>query len=400
MRDYYDALDALLAQSTSIAQVKQCALEQASGLILAEDLMVQYDSPMFDNSAMDGYAINATQAGQWDIIGQVAAGDDAKAITLQAGQAVRIFTGAGIPNNTDAVVIQENAHVNNAVLTLTKAVTAGANIRRQAEELKRGAVLVQKQTVLSPAVIGLIASQGIASVTCYAPLTVTLFSTGDELTPPDVALAANRIYDANRPMLASLLRQHAYLNVIDGGILPDDFAILKAKMQHAAANSDIILTSGGASVGDKDFVKEVLTEIGHLQHWKLAIKPGKPFAWGHIDQCKVFILPGNPVSSFATCFLMALPAIKKLAGNADANSRPVQWQAQADFDIAKVQDRREFLRVSITSNASGLWATRMIGQGSHMLAGMAFADAFIEVPPETPVTKGQWLTMYPLHLQR
>jgi molybdopterin molybdotransferase len=300
MRDYDEALNELLTQSTTIAVPETQPLDVAAGRILAEDLLVRYDSPMFDNSAMDGYAVNDVTATSWQIIGQVAAGDDASKTTLQPGQAVRIFTGAGIPNNTDAVIIQENTTVSDKTLTPTEPVKAGANIRRQGEELTKGQVLVPKHTLLSPAVTGLIASQGISTVSCYRPLTVTLFSTGDELTPPDTPLANNKIYDANRPMLLTLLRRFGFLNVIDGGILPDNFDAIKSKMQSAAATSDIVLSSGGASVGDKDYVKEVLTDIGHLEHWKLAIKPGKPFAWGNIDNCKVFLLPGNPVSSYVT----------------------------------------------------------------------------------------------------
>lgn len=396
MRDYDEALTELLAQSAAIAATEQQSLANAAGRILAEDLIVQYDSPMFDNSAMDGYAVNDITATSWQLVGQVAAGDDASAVTLQPGQAVRIFTGAGIPNNTDAVVIQENTTVTDKTLFATQAIKAGANIRRQGEELTKGQTLVTKQTLLSPAVVGLIASQGISTVSCFKPLTVTLFSTGDELTPPDQPLQANRIYDANRPMLSTLLKQHAYLHVVDGGMLPDNVEAIRDKMQRAAATSDIILSSGGASVGDKDYVKEVLTEIGHLEHWKLAIKPGKPFAWGNIDACRVFLLPGNPVSSFVTFWIMALPAIKHLSGLTGQSSRPVVWQAQADFTIASTQNRREFLRGKAATTTSGLLAQRLSGQGSHMLSGCAFADILIEVPADTPVKHGQWLNIYPL----
>jgi molybdopterin molybdotransferase len=396
MRDYDEALNELLTQSTTIAVPETQTLDIAAGRILAEDLLVRYDSPMFDNSAMDGYAVNDVTATSWQIIGQVAAGDDASKTTLQPGQAVRIFTGAGIPNNTDAVIIQENTTVSDKTLTPTEPVKAGANIRRQGEELTKGQVLVPKHTLLSPAVTGLIASQGISTVSCYRPLTVTLFSTGDELTPPDTPLANNKIYDANRPMLLTLLRRFGFLNVIDGGILPDNFDAIKSKMQSAAATSDIVLSSGGASVGDKDYVKEVLTDIGHLEHWKLAIKPGKPFAWGNIDNCKVFLLPGNPVSSYVTFFLMALPAIKQLAGHTEAASRPVRLVAQADFSIKKTQNRREFLRGNVSVSSTGLVAQRASGQGSHMLSGCAFADILIEVPAETPVESGQLLTIFPL----
>lgn len=398
MRDYYEALEALLANTQATTQTEVRPLEEAEGYILAEELAVNYDAPMFDNSAMDGYAVCDLDRTEWEIIAVIAAGDDVTAISLAPGQAVRIFTGAGIPANTDSVVAQENTTVTDSRVSVEQALKPGANIRRQGEELKKGDVLVSPQTVISPAAIGLLASQGYASISCFKPLTLTLFSTGDELLALSEALSPGKIYDSNRPMLLSWLKHYAYLNVINGGVLPDDYDTIKQALQQASGNSDIIICSGGASVGDKDYVKQVLNELGTLEHWKLAIKPGKPFAWGNInDRCKVFLLPGNPVASYATTLLMTLPAIKYLAGLSLEKARPKTWKAQADFSIPNnKQGRRDFWRGAITLTETGIWAAPVKGQDSHMLSGCVKADILIEIPGYTNVEHGQWLDVYPL----
>lgn len=398
MRDYYEALEELLSKTQTTTQTETRPLEEAEGYILAEELTVNYDAPMFDNSAMDGYAICDLNRTEWKIIGVVAAGDDVTAISLEPGQAVRIFTGAGIPANTDSVVPQENTTVANHNVSVNQLLKPGANIRRQGEELKKGDILVSSHTVISPAAIGLLASQGYASINCFRPLTLTLFSTGDELLALTEPLAPGKIYDSNRPMLLSWLKHYAYLNVVNGGVLPDDYDTIKQALQQAAGTSDIIICSGGASVGDKDYVKQVLDELGTLEHWKLAIKPGKPFAWGNINnRCKVFLLPGNPVASYATTLLMTLPAIKYLAGLSLEKARPKKWKAQADFSIPNnKQGRRDFLRGAVTLTENGIWAAPVKGQDSHMLSGCVKAEALIEIPGHTNVERGQWLDVYPL----
>ncbi|MBV4397572.1 molybdopterin molybdotransferase MoeA [Advenella alkanexedens] len=398
MRDYYEALEELLSKTQTTHQTEDRSLEEAEGYILAEALTVNYDAPMFDNSAMDGYAVCDLNRTEWEIIGVVAAGDDVTATRLEPGQAVRIFTGAGIPANTDSVVPQENTTVTDSRVSVEQALKPSANIRRQGEELKKGDVLVSSHTVISPAAIGLLASQGYASVSCFKPLTLTLFSTGDELLSLTEPLAPGKIYDSNRPMLLGWLKHYAYLKVVNGGVLPDDYDTIKQALHQAAANADIIICSGGASVGDKDYVKQVLDELGTLEHWKLAIKPGKPFAWGNINnRCKVFLLPGNPVASYATTLLMTLPAIKYLAGLSIEKARPQKWKAQADFSIPNnKQGRRDFWRGALTMTDTGVWAAPVKGQGSHMLSGCVNADVLIEVPAHTNVEHGQWIDVYPL----
>lgn len=397
MRDYYEALDELLTRSKNIAETVQLPFEQAIGHILAEDLTVQYDAPRFDNSAMDGYALNDINAKSWTIIGQIAAGDDASSLTLKSGEAVRIFTGAGVPQGTDAVVIQEEAKIDGTSLTISGTLKGGDNIRQRGEELSKGNLLIAAHSLISPAALGLISSQGYATVSCYRPLKVTIFATGDELTQPGTPLKPNHIYDSNRPMLIQWLSQYAFLDVINGGVLPDQEALIKDKMQSAAAQSDVVICSGGASVGDKDYVKQVLTELGELEHWKLAIKPGKPFAWGHIGTCKVYLLPGNPVASFVTLKLMTLPSIKCVAGMLPEKARPTVWKAQAGFVIPNnTLKRRDFMRGYIETNENGIWVKPVKGQGSHMLSS-CMADVLVEVPALTPITEGQWINIYPLN---
>lgn len=398
MRDYYEALEELLANTQATTQTETLTLEEAEGHVLAETLTVNYDAPMFDNSSMDGYAVCGLDRTEWEIIGVVAAGDDITATQLEPGQAIRIFTGASIPANTDSVVPQENTTVTGRCLSVQQALKPDANIRRQGEELKKGDVLIASHSIMSPAAIGLLASQGYASVNCFKPLTLTLFSTGDELLALTEALAPSKIYDSNRPMLLGWFKHYAYLNVVNGGVLPDNYDSIKTALQQAAGHSDIIVCSGGASVGDKDYVKQVLDELGTLEHWKLAIKPGKPFAWGNInDRCKVFLLPGNPVASYATSLLMTLPAIKYLAGLSLEKARPKKWKAQADFSIPNnKQGRRDFLRGVLTMTDSGVWAAPVKGQGSHMLSGCVNADVLIEIPAHSNVEHGQWLDVYPL----
>lgn len=397
MRDYYEALDELLTRSHNVAEIVQLPFEAAIGHILAEDLTVQYDAPRFDNSAMDGYALADINAKSWTIVGQIAAGDDATQITLKSGEAVRIFTGAGVPEGTDAVAIQEDATVTDKTLTITGTLKPAENIRKRGEELSKGNTLIAAHTIISPAALGMIASQGYATVTCYRPLKVTVFATGDELTQPGVPLKPNHIYDSNRPMLLQLLSRHAFLEVVNGGVLPDNEALIKDKMQTAATQSDVVICSGGASVGDKDYVKQVLTELGELEHWKLAIKPGKPFAWGHIGQCKVYLLPGNPVASFVTLKLMTLPSMKCVAGMLPEKARPTTWKAQAGFSIVNnTMKRRDFMRGYIETKENGMWVVPVKGQGSHMLSS-CMADVLVEVPAQTPITEGQWVNIYPLN---
>lgn len=396
MLDYHQALAELLKQLPIVSQTKQLPLLAANNLILAKDLITQYDSPLFDNSAMDGYAIAGNDCKTWRIVERIAAGDSATNISLQTGEAARIFTGAPTPMGCTAVIIQENAQISDGLLTTTDTIKPNQNIRLQAEELKKGTTLITAKQRLSPPLLALAASQGYATVPVFTPLQITVFSTGNELINPQEKLQAGKIYDANRYLLISWLEQLGH-QVRDGGILPDNQAQTERALQQAVAQANVIITSGGVSVGEEDHLKAALEQLGKLVLWKLAIKPGKPFAWGEIASAKVFMLPGNPVSSLVTFHQLALPALKVLAGEPIAKAMPQTIQAKAGFTTKKSQSRREFLRVQLITDQTGATVKLLVNQGSAMLATCTEANALAEIPPNTLVQEGDLLTLYPLN---
>lgn len=398
MRDYYDALNDLLSNALSTQDIEEVPLEQAVGRILAKDLLVQYPAPQFDNSAMDGYAVNDMQRLTWEVIGTIAAGDESAQFDLKPGQAVRIFTGAGMPKHCDSVIQQELVERNGDRISIKEAFAAGKNIRYMGEELQQGEVLLDANRAITPAAIGLLASQGYATVPCFAKLKLTVFSTGDELIPLGQALAINQIYDSNRPMLLSFLKRHSFLEISSGGAIEDKLETLKARISEAASTQDVLIFTGGASVGEKDYLKQALEELGEIEHWKLAIKPGKPFGWGKVGtNTKVFLLPGNPVASYATTLLLALPAMKRIAGVSIDKAKPFSFKAKAAFDISQNKSiRRDFRRGRLVNNEEGLWVELLSTQDSHMLSGISYGDVLVEIPPQADVKTAQLLNVYPL----
>ena len=398
MLDYYQALEQLLTDLSATTKIEYKPLLAATGLILAEDILVQYDSPLFDNTAMDGYALGGDLEAclRWQVIDRVAAGDSADNIVLTTGQAVRIFTGAPVPKGTTSVVQQELTQIQDNILTTTKTVKKGQNIRYQGEELTKGNLLLAAKQRLTPAMIALLASQGYSQVKVFKPLAIHVFSTGNELLEPTQSLGSGQIYDANRYLLLSWLQQ-ANCQVLDGGILPDNQAQTESALVTACEQADVILTSGGVSVGEEDHVRAAIEKQGQLVFWKLAIKPGKPFAWGKIKNSTVLMLPGNPVSSLVTFHLLALPALRLLAGLPISQAKPESYLAEADFTITKVQNRREFLRVSISHEKVGLIVEQLDNQGSAMLSTCIKAEALAEIPIDTPIQKGDKVKIYPLN---
>ncbi|PAT44039.1 gephyrin-like molybdotransferase Glp [Vandammella animalimorsus] len=411
--DYHDALNTLLQTHQPMVRSETLPLAQLHGRILAEDLPVRLDVPNFDNSAMDGYAICGTDRSRWQVVQRIAAGDAAQGPALQPGQAARIFTGAPIPAGAKAVLMQEHvthdASQGEIALAPGQAIRPGQHIRRRAEELQAGATLLSRGTRLNPATIGLLAIQGYAQAPVLAPLRVTVFSSGNELVQPGQPLQPGQIYDSNRVMLLSWLQALGFA-AIDGGALPDQLAATREALQRAAQHSDAILCSGGVSVGEEDHLKRALEQVGTLVQWRLFIKPGKPFTWGHIARsgqggagdgaseppCQVFMLPGNPVSSLVTFQQLALPALRRLGGLDAQRARPLQWQAQANFSRSKPEPRREFVRVRLEQGPQGWQATPLAQQGSNMLSGAAFANALAETAPGAPIAHGDALTVYPL----
>lgn len=388
LMSYALALKNLMDGITAINTTENVALQQAHGRILSQDLIAQADAPRFDNSAMDGYAICGLARQTWQLTDYVAAGEATQHIRLQPGQAVRILTGAAVPQGTEAVIAQEYIQLEANQICHAGPVKARQHIRFQAEEYAQGHVLYNADQAINAAVVGVAASQGMTHLSCYKKIKITVFSSGNELQPIGAVLTENQIYDSNLYMLLSCLEQK-YYTVIDGGILLDQVEFITEKLKVAASESDVVIISGGASVGDKDLTKVCLAQLGEMQHWKLAIKPGKPFAWGKIQQAKIFLLPGNPVASWVTFHILVAPALNKLAGININQALPQQVQAQARFTLHAKQGRQQFLRGTISSENGQLYADIHAHQGSAMLANCALSNAFIIVPAQATVQQGQ-----------
>lgn len=397
LKTYDIALEELLKNTTPPVQTQSYNILDAVGLVLAEDIPVQYDTPFFSNSAMDGYAlggdIHACQ--QWKIIDRVAAGDQQSTAILQTGEAARIFTGAPIPPGTSAVIQQEHTQVKDNLLTLTAPVKEKQNIRYQGEELKKGNTLFLKGHKLTPASIALLASQGYQTVKTFKRLIIWIYSTGNEIVDPGQPLSSGKIYDANRYLLLSWLRKTPH-HIVDKNILPDHRGKTEAALHEASQEADIIITSGGVSVGEEDHVHAALQKLGELTFWKLAIKPGKPFAWGHINQKTFFMLPGNPVSTLVTFQQLVLPALRHLSGENSETCLPQPIMAQACFSRNKPQNRREFLRVKLFPTPSGMQAELLNNQGSAMLATFTEANGLAEILENTTIQEGDFIRIYPL----
>ena len=400
MLDYHEALTQLLDALPGPVGGHDLPLAQCVGRVLANSVVACQDTPLFDNSAMDGYAVADTSGHltTFTVVDRIAAGDAASS-PLREGEAARIFTGAPVPAGATAVVPQEQTQRDGTLVHMEQAPRAGSNIRRRAEEYAAGAVLLAPGTVLDAAAIALAASQGHACLSVTRPLRVMVFSSGNELRQPGETLAAGQIWDANRYQLLAWLAGLS-VEVIDGGILPDEASVTRMRLQEAVEQADVVLTSGGVSVGEEDHVRAALEAIGHLEVWKLAIKPGKPFAWGTAGRAHVFMLPGNPVATFVTFHQMVAPALRRLQGQPASAVRPASFQAVSSFARSKREPRREFLRAVMTPCEDGRWAVRALqGQGSAMLSACVEANALVEVPPDTPVREGDLLTVYPLPLK-
>lgn len=393
MKNYDVALRELLAGMTLERDVQTVTLSNAYGSKLAGDMHAHYDTPQFDNSAMDGYALcDPTGLRTEFVIREKIMAGDIVEFELQEGEAARIFTGAQTPLNATTVVMQELTRVEGEMLHLTEACPKGLNIRFKGEEIQKGALLFKEGHILDPAAIALLASQGIWEVPVYQDLRVTVFSTGNELKEPWETISESEIFDANRYQLLAWVSGLAQAK--DGGILKDCYETVLQALAKASEENDLIILSGGASVGEADFVAKAITELGELNMWKLAIKPGKPFGWGKIGGCHIIMLPGNPVSAYATFYLLAYPAIKALMG---LSPKLPQQVAVINFGSDIVQPRREFLRGQYYQDERGDYYVDTVGlQGSAMLSGLSYANCLIEMKENQTTEKGSRVRIYPL----
>lgn len=396
MLDYEEALARLLAGAAPVAATETVATYAASGRILAEGLRSAIDVPPLDNTSMDGYALrcaDVTAAGaRLNVAQRIPAGSVGH--TLAPGTAARIFTGAPLPAGADAVVMQELCAVEGDAVVVNHLPHAGEWIRRRGEDIAAGAEVLAAGTRLDAAHVGVAASVGAASLNVFRRLRVALFSTGDELAMPGEALKPGGIYNSNRYTLRALL-EGLGCEVADLGIVPDTRQATRAALREAAAGNDLILTSGGVSVGEEDHVKPAVEAEGALDLWKIAIKPGKPLAFGSVrrpsgDGQAAFIgLPGNPVSSFVTFLMLVRPFILKCQGASEL--RPRARGMRADFDF-KGDPRREFLRARITP-AGGL--DLFPNQSSGVLTSCTWADGLIDNPPRQAIRSGDTVRFLP-----
>jgi molybdopterin molybdotransferase len=392
-----DALAELLARATPLAGVEEVDTFDADGRVLARDLVSPLQVPPQDNSSMDGYAVRAAEIADEGVAlpvsQRIPAGSAAQ--PLQPGTAARIFTGAPVPEGADAIVMQEDTEAaeDNHVRIL-RVPAAGQWIRRSGEDVRRGDVVLQKGERLTPPACGLAASIGLKSLPVTARPRVALFSTGDELVMPGEvapeAMKPGAIYNSNRFFLSALLRR-LECEVSDYGIVPDRRDATVAALKHAGASHDLILTSGGVSVGEEDHIKPAVQQLGSLDLWQIAMKPGKPFAYGTVGAAHFIGLPGNPVSSFVTFLLLVRPFLLKLQGASQLQPRPVLLPAH--FDWPRPDKRREFLRVR-RNGEGGL--ELFTNQSSGVLTSAVWADGFADIPAQQPVKRGELVRFWPL----
>lgn len=399
LRSVDDALRELLSHVSPLAQHEVVSTFDADGRVLAADLVSPLQVPPADNSAMDGYAVRVAdlvqaRGGVLRVAQRIAAGSTGQA--LLPGTVARIFTGAPIPPGADAVVMQEDAaRQDNAsgasgaeeAVCFASLPTAGQHIRRAGEDVQRGSVVLARGHRLDSAALGMAASVGAAELSVSRRPRVALFSTGDELVLPGTvapeAMKPGAIYNSNRFFLRSLL-QRLGCSVSDMGVVPDRFDATVAALRDAAIGHDLILTSGGVSVGEEDHVKPAVRSLGSIDLWQLAIKPGKPFAYGRVAAAHFVGLPGNPVSSFVTFLLLVRPLLLRLQGAAQVEV--ARDLLRADFSWPRADKRREFLRVR--RNAQG-GLDLFDNQSSGVLTSMVWGDGLVDNPPGQVITPGQ-----------
>jgi len=379
-----EALDILKARLRPVAAIETLPLNAATGRTLAENVTSPMDVPPHANAAVDGYALafdDLAKKGETrlPVTGRVAAGHPL-ARPAKKGEAVRIFTGAPMPEGMDTVFMQEDCAEDADGVRLPAGASRGANRRQRGEDIQKGAQVLDAGRRLRPQDIGLAASIGRTRLDVFAPLRVAVFSTGDEIKEPGENLPAGGIYDTNRYTLMALLKGMGCA-VTDLGILPDRLETIRDALKEAAENHDLLFTSGGISVGEEDHIRAAVGAQGSFHFWQLAIKPGRPIALGQIGSVPFIGLPGNPVAAAVTFLRFARPAILLLAGA--KNTDPTIYRVRAGFAMQKKAGRREWLRCKLDRDASGeLVAKRFPREGSGILSSMVWSDGLVELPED------------------
>lgn len=382
-----EAITRLLEQAPPPPSAQTISLDQALGRVLAADIHSPVNLPAWDNSAMDGYALRAADlppaGGCLSVVGRIAAGAGDSS-PLLAQQAVRIFTGAPLPPGADTVVPQERCRVEGEHVWLPP-VSVGEHVRKEGEEVRRGHLLLKAGKRLRAQELGLLAGAGVARVEVYRPLRVCLLSSGDELREPGDPLAPGQIYNSNRYCLAALLRGWG-VEVHDYGVMADELAASRDALSLASSECDLLLTSGGVSVGEEDHLKQAIEELGSVDFWRLAIQPGKPLAFGEVAGKPWIGMPGNPSAALITALVVVRPFLLRAQGVTEV--KPVPLAVPAAFDWLQRNKRRQYLRAKLSPGADGQLSVELHPQqSSAMLTAACWADGLAVVECEQQVLK-------------
>jgi molybdopterin molybdotransferase len=384
-------LDALLERARGVNETETVAVTAALGRVLAAPQTSSITVPPLDNSAMDGYAVrvaDVTRGVALPVSQRILAG--AVGQPLAPGSAARIFTGAPVPPGADAVLMQEDCTADGGSVVINKLPWSGENIRRAGEDIQAGAHILAAGTRIGAAEMGLAASVGLAELPVFKRLKVACFFTGDELVTPGTTLAPGQIYNSNRYTLTGLLNGLG-CELIDFGIVPDTLEATETALEGAASIADVVITSGGVSVGEADYVKAAVEKLGRVEMWKVAMKPGKPIVYGRVDEADFIGLPGNPVSAFVTFCLFVRPFLLKRMGVANVLYRA--FPVKAGFAWSKPGARREFLRARIQTDGS---VALYPNQSSGVLTSCVWADGLVDLEIGQTVRPGEWVRFIPL----
>lgn len=380
-----DALEEICARIDPVRGSETLAVRDALGRVLDEEIRSRIDVPSHTNSAMDGYAMSADELpdsgeASLQLIGTAWAGRPFDG-RVGTGECVRIMTGAPVPDGADTVVMQEQVEADGDRVVIGNGHRPGQNVRKAGEDIRAGAVALSPGVLLRPSHVGMLASLGIAEVRVRRRPRVAFFSTGDELQAVGTPLGKGQIYDSNRYTIHGML-DRLDVEIVDMGVVPDDRDRIEEAFRSAAAVADAIVTSGGVSVGEADYVTETLERIGRVGFWKIAIKPGRPIAFGYVSDALFFGLPGNPVSAMVTFYQVARPALIRLKGLADPEPE-LLVRATCRSRLRKKPGRKEFQRGRLSRNPDGTYVVESTGfQGAGVLRSMAEANCFIVLPLE------------------
>lgn len=395
LRPFAEALNQLIDSAQTVSGVESIKLEDAFGRVLAEDVTSPISVPPADNSAMDGYVVNTASLPEdlmLPVSQRIAAGEQGE--VLQPGTAARIFTGSEIPPGADAVIMQEQCQLVGDQVQLQLRPEQGDHIRPAGQDIQPGQCVAEKGSLLDGRYLGVLAAVGVAEVSVYRRVKVAILTTGDELQSPGEAPRPGKIYNSNFYTLKGLLAPLG-VDIIYPGIVPDDPDLTTQALQAAADEADLVISSGGVSVGEEDHVKAAVEALGELMLWRLAIKPGKPLAYGRVGSTPFIGLPGNPAAVLVTFLMLARPYLLRMQGVQDVI--PARYPVKSGFNRHKSVSREEFLRAALLQKEGEWVAAPAHSQSSGVLSSAVLSDGLLVIPAETTVAEGDMLEFIPFH---